>query len=182
MEYKLHRVAPNSEGWVRPSPRRLDAAGVGGYVMEHGFAHEDWNFNFGFASNGRMLGYTVARPSKKLAAEEFGVVLATYDPLGWKAVGYYNAARFIGQTSSPPDTALQQMAADVFELAEKNQIAPRYRKKTLSQIELVMKTEFIHHCWVIPADMVFVWGLSDKNTKNYFQSRYSEDDRLIRHF
>lgn len=23
MEYKLHRVAPNSEGWVRPSPRRF---------------------------------------------------------------------------------------------------------------------------------------------------------------
>jgi hypothetical protein len=168
MEYKLHRVAPNSEGWVRPSPWRLGAAGVGSYVMEHGFGHEDWNFNFGFAINGQMVGYTVARPSNKLAAEEFGLVLATYDPLGWKAVGYYHGARFKEQTGSPPDTHLQQMAADVFELAEKNQIAPQYREKTLSQIEQVIKTEFIHNCWVIPTDRVFVFERPTKIPKTIF--------------
>jgi hypothetical protein len=157
MEYKLHRVASNSEGWVRPSPRRLGAVGVGDYVKTHGFGHEDWNFNFGLAFDGQMLGYTVARPSSKLAAEEFGVILATYDPLGWKAVGYYRGAKFKGQKGSPPDIALEQMAVDVFELAEKHQIAPQYRDKTLAEIQRVIGTEFIHHCWIIPTDQVFVF-------------------------
>jgi hypothetical protein len=40
---------------------------VGSYVKKNGFGHEDWNFNFNFASNGEMLGYTVARPSAELA-------------------------------------------------------------------------------------------------------------------
>jgi hypothetical protein len=134
MEYKLHRVAPNSEGWVRPSPGRLGADGVGNYVTVHGFGHEDWNFNFSFAHDGQMLGYTVARPAAKLAGQEFGVVLATYDPLGWKAVGYYKGARFQEQAGRLPAAALQQMAVDVFELAERNYVAPQYRRKTLSGI------------------------------------------------
>ena len=114
MKYKLHRVAPNSEGWLRPSPGRLGANGVGSYVKDHGFGHEDWNFNYSFESGGEMLGYTVARPSKDLADQELGVILATYDWSGWKAVGYYNGARFNAQADSPPDAALQQMAVDVF--------------------------------------------------------------------
>ena len=62
MNYKLHRVAWNSEGWVRPSPGRLGANDVGSYVRQHGFGFEDWNFNYDFVFNGKMLGYTVARP------------------------------------------------------------------------------------------------------------------------
>jgi hypothetical protein len=94
MEYKLHRLAPNSEGWVRPSRGRLGADGVGSYVKAHGFGYEDWNFNFDLASNGKMLGYTVARPSTKFVGEEFRLILVTYDAEGWKAVGYYNGAIF----------------------------------------------------------------------------------------
>src|SRR5580692_8003740 len=40
MEYKLHRVAPNSDGWVRPSPGRLSSDGVGDYVKENSFGHQ----------------------------------------------------------------------------------------------------------------------------------------------
>jgi HNH endonuclease len=168
MEFKLHRVASNSESWVRPSPRRLGAAGVGEYVRAQGFGHEDWNFNFGLASDEGMIGYTVARPSSKLKGEKFGVILATYDTQGWKAVGYYNGAQFKEQTGGPPDIALEQMAIDVFELAEKNQISDEYRGKTLSEIEQVIRTEFVHHCWSIPTAEVFVFELPRAIPKSVF--------------
>ncbi|WP_206631303.1 hypothetical protein, partial [Mesorhizobium sp. M7A.F.Ca.MR.362.00.0.0] len=79
MEYKLHRIAPNSEGWVRPSRGRLSQKGVGSFVHEHGFGHEDWNFNIDFAIDGQVLGYTVALPAKKYEGQRFGLVLATFD-------------------------------------------------------------------------------------------------------
>jgi hypothetical protein len=157
MEYKLHRVAPNSDGWVRPSPWRLGAASVGEYVKENGFGHEDWNFNFSFASNGEMLGYTVARPAARLATEKFGVILATYDPQGWSAVGYYDGAKFTTQTGSYHSAAVRQMAVDVFELAEKNRVAPRYRHMTLLGIEQIIQEELIYSCWVTPRNKVFVF-------------------------
>ena len=130
---------------------------MSGLVKEHGFGHEDWNFNFGFASNGQMRGYTVARPSRQMADEEFGIILATYDPLGWNAIGYYRGARFDEQLGRLPDIALQQMAVDIFELAEANQLAPQYRDKPLSDIQRVAETELIYHCWTIPIEQVFVF-------------------------
>lgn len=93
-----------------------------------------------------MLGYTVARPAAKLAAETFGVILATYDPQGWSAVGYYNGARFRTQTGSYHRAAVQQMAVDVFELAEKDCTAPQYRRMTLSDIEQIIQKELIYSC------------------------------------
>jgi hypothetical protein len=157
MEYKLHRVAPNSNGWVRPSPGRLGTAGVGEYVKENGFGHEDWNFNFSLASNGEMLGYTVAHPAARLSTEKFGVILATYDPQGWSAVGYYDGANFTTQTRSYDAAALQQMAVDVFELAERNHVAPKYRGMSLSEIEQIIEKELIYSCWVTPISQVFVF-------------------------
>lgn len=168
MKYKLHRVAPNSEGWVRPSSHRLDAVGVGSHVKDSGFGHEDWNFNFDFASNGQMLGYTVARPATKLASEPFGLVLATYDPSGWRAVGYYNEARFKEQAGRLPRHAIEQMAIDVFELAEEDQTAPRYRKMTLSGIQNTIQKELIYHCWIIPKEQVFVFKNPVKIPKTVF--------------
>jgi hypothetical protein len=54
MEYKLHRVAPNSDGWVRPSPGRLSSDGVGDYVKENSFGHE-----------GRMPGHPKISPFRE---------------------------------------------------------------------------------------------------------------------
>ena len=152
MEYKLHRVARNSEGWVRPSAGRLGANDVGSYIKQRGFGHEDWNFNYSFASKGEMLGYTVARPSAKLADQMFGVILATYEPAGWKVVGYYNGARFKPQTGRLPDAAFEQMAVDVFELAELDFVSAEYHSKTLSEIQRTLREELLHHCWIIPED------------------------------
>jgi hypothetical protein len=140
MEFKLHRVAPNSEGWVRPSAGRLGAKSVGRYVEEHGFGHEDWNFNFSFASEGEMFGYTVARPAEKFRGQEFGVILATYEPSGWKAVGYYRGARF-KNPGEPPEAALDQMANDVLKLAKEKSVSPEYRGKTLLGLKKRLRNE-----------------------------------------
>ena len=95
MRYKIHRIAPNSEGWRRPSAGRLGKSDVGDYVNKNGFGHEDWNFNFDLAIDGHMLGYTVANPAKKYIGEKFGLVLATYDAGGWRAAGYYDGAEYV---------------------------------------------------------------------------------------
>ena len=158
MLYKLHRVAPNSECWARPSVGRLGQSGVGEYVAEHGFGHEDWNFNFDLATNGRMLGYTVARPAKSAAGEKFGLVLATYDAGGWRAAGYYDGATFINEVGlHVPNPAVEQMAADVFQLAEAGQTVSRYRDMTLAHIEEVIRTDFVYFCWSVSIDRVHVF-------------------------
>ena len=153
MEYKLHRVARNSEGWVRPSPGRLGANDVGSYVRERGFGHEDWNFNYDFAFNGKMLGYTVAQPAARFVDQEFGVILATYDPLGWKAVGYYNGARF-QEIGRYPATVLRKMAVDVSKLAEQNSVSKEFRNKTLLEMQQQLGDELVYHRWVTPKERV----------------------------
>ncbi len=168
MEYKLHRVAPNSNGWTRPSPGRLGADGVGAHVEAHGFGHEDWNFKYSFAVDGVMLGYTVAHPAAMLAVEKFGVILATYDREGWKAVGYYDGATFRKQTNPYPDTVIQKMAVDVFALADSNDLSPTYREKTLAEIELMVRQELMHSCWIIPKDKVFVFPAPVSISKRLF--------------
>lgn len=171
MEFKLHRVAPNSEGWMRPSPGRLGARGVGEYVKENGFGHEDWNFNFGLVFEGRMLGYTVARPAQNLIREKFGVILATYDSQGWKAVGYYSESEFKPEGCSYHRAAVQQMAIDVFELAEKNYVASKYRTMSLSKIEGIIEDEFKYSCWITPKDKVGVFKSPIQIPKRLFNPR-----------
>ena len=53
MHYKLHRVAPNSESWKRPSPGRLGAPGVGSYVGSADLVALGSDFTVG--STGRLF-------------------------------------------------------------------------------------------------------------------------------
>jgi len=133
------------------------SSGVGEYVSENGFGHEDWNFNFDFAFEDKMLGYTVARPSQKLVGEKFGVILATYDSKGWRAAGYYSDAEFRPDGVSFHHAAVQRMAIDVFELAERNLVASKYQAMPLSSIESLIKKEFKYSCWITPKSSVYVF-------------------------
>jgi hypothetical protein len=166
MDYKLHRIAPNSDGWKRPSPGRLGAEGVGPYVKKNGFGYEDWNFNFSFASNGEMPGYTVAKPSVKLAEQDLGVILATYYLSGWKAVGYYNGARF-KRDDRFPDSVIEQMVINVFELAERKSVSSEFANKTLAEIGQTFRKELKDH-WVIPTDRVFIFDKPVEIPKKIF--------------
>ena len=153
MQYKLHRVAPNSEGWTRPSKGRLGGNGVGEYVRENGFGHEDWNFNFDLASSGKMRGYTVARPAQRFLGQAFGVILATYDSSGWKAVGYYNGALF-KRSVNTPEAVLRHMAADVFDLVQSGSASRRYRGKSVGALMEILRDEVQYHCWETPVQQV----------------------------
>ena len=168
MLYKLHRVAPNGHRWECPSAGRIQMPGAGAHVQQHGFGHEDWNFNFDFAENGMMLGYTVARPSSKHLDKEFRVILATYVSPDWLAVGYYDGATF-RETLSTSRMALPRMAADVFELARQKSVSPEYWVLSLSAIEKKIYKEFQYHCWEIPRDKVFVFPRPLRISPRVFQ-------------
>ena len=157
MHYKLHRIAPNSEGWNRPSPGRLGAPGAGSYVRENGFGYEDWNFAYRLARDGTMLGYTRARPARKFMGDEFRIILATYDfGVGWRAVGYYDGASY---KEFPPvhlEPVIDLMASEVFQLAQKKELASRYNTMTQADIRAEMAEEN-KHSFEIPVEKVVVF-------------------------
>jgi hypothetical protein len=157
VEYKLHRVAPNSEGWLRPSAGRLGQRGVGEYVRAHGFGHEDWNFNLELTTGSQIFGYTAATPARENVGKEFGLVLATYDAGGWRAAGYYDGATMLREPAAPTDAAVEQMAMDVYELAANSQTAPYLRKMTLPEIVATIRGEFIYFRWAVPKERVAIF-------------------------
>jgi hypothetical protein len=101
---------------------------------------------------------------------KFGLVLATYDALGWAAVGYYNGARFVGHTLQPAAAAFEQMSVDVFELAQQKEVAPLYRDKTLAEIEQLLRSELVHFCWYVPKESVFVFDNTVRIPSNIWNS------------
>jgi hypothetical protein len=60
------------------------------------------------------------------------------------------------------------MAVDVFELAEKNRVAPKYRSMTLLEIEQIIQKELIYSCWVTPRSQVFVFDHPVRIPKRVF--------------
>lgn len=104
-----------------------------------------------------MLGYTVAHPPKKYAGENFGLVLATYDAGGWRAAGYYDGATFLKEPIRPSAMAIEQMAEDVYELAQERQVASKYQKMTFAQIKKTIRTDFIYYRWLTPKSKVVVF-------------------------
>jgi len=63
---------------------------------------------------------------------------------------------------------MEQMTADVFDLAEKGQAAVAYRNQTFEKIGKVVQNDFLHHCWVIPTDRVFPFPVPLPIPKNTF--------------
>jgi hypothetical protein len=131
---------------------------VGSYVAENGFGHEDWNFNFDFSHKGMMLGYTVAQPAKRFAGDEFRLILATFSADdGWYAVGYYDGAIYKENPAAPAKPVIDQMASDVFQLAEKNALSSQYNQMTEPQMRSAIAAEMVHYRWEIPIDKVIVF-------------------------
>jgi HNH endonuclease len=158
MRYKLHRIAPNSAGWRQPSAGRLGKKGVGEYVNEHGFGHEDWNFNFDLAVDGHMLGYTVANPAKKYIGENFCLILATYDSGGWRAAGCYSGAEYIEASEVELSQSwIDQMASDVFDLAGSGQAHSRYQRMSIDEIAKAIRKDFTYFNWRVPVENVRVF-------------------------
>lgn len=155
--YKLHRIASNAERWRKPSPGRLGQGGMGQYVRENGFGHEDWNFNFDLALNGKMLGYTVAIPSLREVGKKFGLILATYDPGGWRAVGFYDGVTFLAEPSGAHADAIAQMTDDVYELAKAGQAAPRFTNMTRDELKQEIANGFVYFRWQTQTENVCIF-------------------------
>ena len=94
------------------------------------------------------------------------MILATYSSPSWKAVGYYNGARF--QEADTPAAVLRKMAIDVSALAEKNFVSHEYRKKTLSQIEQQLLGGELIRRWIIPKDGVVAFITPVTISQNIF--------------
>ncbi|RWB76261.1 MAG: hypothetical protein EOQ42_10325 [Mesorhizobium sp.] len=157
----------------------MSQKGVGSYVHEHGFGHEDWNFNIDFAIDGQVVGYTVALPAKKYEGQRFGLVLATFDAGGWRAAGYYDGAILLDKPAAPSASAVEQMAIDVFELAKINQVAHRYMNQTLTQIENSIRSDFVYFRLGGPKRSdCRIPGVAT-NTAKHFRARPAKDGNFV---
>jgi 5-methylcytosine-specific restriction protein A len=160
MPYKLHRIAANSYDWQRPSPGRLGADNVGGYVKTHGFGHEDWNFNTQLAEDDHVWAYTRAELRKDLQYTPITLILATWDPANlWQAVGYYLNAEYVdGPSVSFAQGHLQQRAEDILRLADTNDLGGGYAGGDLDHVLATLRREMItYKWWKVPVESVFLF-------------------------
>jgi hypothetical protein len=63
--YLFQRMVHNDRAWLGPSPGRFDSRVDGGYIQEHGFAGEDWNFAIDDQVDGNIFAYSAYIPKKE---------------------------------------------------------------------------------------------------------------------
>jgi len=91
METMCNRMCWNTSGWRRPTGVTQD---VTGYPREHGFGHEEWNFQTDDAVEGFVYGYLYYRPTEdkiKSAGGHFRIAFWSVHPATRErlVVGYY---------------------------------------------------------------------------------------------
>ncbi len=92
----LQRVVWNTDGWCRPSGKTRDA----GWAKEHGFGHEEWNFQIDDALHDEILGYIYYQSTPKRLEQlgnRFDVAFFTRDPdaKSWWIIGAWKGACLI---------------------------------------------------------------------------------------
>lgn len=97
MIFLTQRLASNDMHWMRPTPFRLGRSGEGKYVKQHGFGHEDWNFNTQLAIDGYVHGFTYYRPAADKTSESFNFAFLTWEGARWHIVGFYYEAEFVAE-------------------------------------------------------------------------------------
>lgn len=153
---------------MHPSGGRFGQSGVGDFVSEYGFGHEDWNFNFNLTNADQILGYTAALPAERYKGDTFGLVMAIYEAGEWRAAGYYSQAVFLPEARPPSPEAVEQMALDVFELAAAGQINNRYNSMTLKRIRRSIAQEFVYFRWSAPKSHAILFAEPLKIPKRVF--------------
>ena len=110
MRYLFQRIIQNGFQWTRPSPGRLGPSGEGEeYVRDHGFGHEDWNFNKSLLVDGFIYGYCYYRPNEQIKDEQFSIAFATYVNSQWHLIGFYLNCGFVEGPPSRPEVLRQKM-------------------------------------------------------------------------
>ncbi|AKS44844.1 5-methylcytosine-specific restriction enzyme A [Octadecabacter temperatus] len=92
MEYRYHRMAPNTHEWRKPNSGRLGKSHD--YLGENGFGHEDWNFSRDVWQDGRCHLYLRQRPSKTDRSKRFCIALGDRTEAGHVLVGFAENVEF----------------------------------------------------------------------------------------
>jgi hypothetical protein len=145
VRYLLQRVVHNDLQWKAPSKGRRGSSIDEGYVKEHGFAHEDWNFDSSTA-NGYVYGYFYFRP--KDVAEKFSVAFATYDKGGqWNLAGYYENVSYEEEGAPFSTELLRQRARHLKLLQQSGDLGGQYEGRSLVGIAKRLREEAQFYRW-----------------------------------
>lgn len=152
MQYLFQRIIQNGYQWTRPSPGRLGSSGEGEYVQDHGFGHEDWNFNKSLLIGGFIYGYCYYRPKEQIKDKQFNIAFATYVDSQWHLVGFYLNCGFVEKPKSSPEVLRQKMK-DLRLLGKS--LGPSYKELNDDQFLKKLENESQDTKWrVVPGDAI----------------------------
>lgn len=175
MIYKMFRLAPNSSYWTEPTPGRLGERGMGQYVRDNGFGHEDWNFNFGLAEKGYINAYSYARPAEHQQNELFSILLYTWSPgVGPCAVGYYEGAQYFKNGLAFSDEKIKIRVNQIYSLVQSGAIGGIYEGKDVEEVNRLFRQELAYYRWRVDINNVKIFDkeicLRDINMNYYYNN------------
>jgi hypothetical protein len=157
MEYRVLRIAANSNGWLKPAPGRIGATDCGEFVAENGFGDEDWNFNVTRPIDGCIYGYARGAVAEGMWSREFSLLLVTYSKQdGWRVAGYYSGAKRVPDGTPLPDSVLRMRCEDVLELGRMGSLGLKYARRNADSLYKALHAEMQYHHWQVPTKNVFV--------------------------
>nr|WP_246602604.1 HNH endonuclease [Falsiroseomonas tokyonensis] len=142
----FQRVVQNDKLWTGPSSGRLGSRSDGGYVVTHGFAHEDWNFRRDVCADGHIYGYMYYEP--KQPEGDFNIAFAAYDKgIGWHLAGFYEQASFAVNGANFPLALVRQRAKELDELDALGHIGGAYKGQSVIQKAKLLSDELKMYRW-----------------------------------
>lgn len=146
MRYFFQRVVQNDQLWTVPTSGRLGTKSDGGYIVTHGFAHEDWNFRRDVCPDGYVYGYIYYKP--KRPEGEFNIAFAAYEKgIGWHLAGFYERALFAADGANFPDAMLRNRAKELDEIDAVGDLGAEYKGQSTTQKAKLLAGEAKGYRW-----------------------------------
>lgn len=185
------RLARNDRRWTQPTPCRLGRSGEGEYVQNHGFGHEDWNFNARLAIDGYIYGYMYYRPRAEKKGERFRFAFLMWENATWHLVGFYHDAEYVPEGAPVDAKVLTTKVRHLRALG--SSLGPEYASLSNRNMTKRLAHENQWLCWrVRPADIEVLpeplaLAASDYDARHYritkpkeiSQSDYSRLQHLV---
>lgn len=130
VEYRYHRMATNTSGWLGPIPGRLGQSND--YVGSTGFGHEDWNFTKDVWEDGKCHLYVQAQPAQSDRDKTFFIALGERTREGHCLVGFCENATYRRQPALDEETK-RKRAKQLHELDSINGLAGIFRGQTMKE-------------------------------------------------
>lgn len=153
VRYLFQRVVQNDKLWTAPTSGRLGTRSDGGYIVTHGFAHEDWNFRRDVCPDGYVYGYIYYKPTKPEG--EFNIVFAAYEKsIGWHLAGFYERALFAARGVKFPDRVLRNRAKELDQLDASGYLGAEYKGQSIKQKTKLLAGETNSYRWRVRPENV----------------------------